>query len=246
MSNFLVNSFIEFPVAVFSPADISNLYAWYDASDTDTITESSNRVSAWENKEGTSARDINQGTGGSQPLLISGGKNSLDTIDFTGDRYVITDSALTLISSAQLTIFIVCKIPADGSTINQSMSNVSDSGGVFLTFYHEDNNTIRVSNTSGGAYVIDSPPSALSWTYATISQNGTSGFVRTNGALEVTTPTSPIGSANSFSGLCVGRYEDKANNYWNEEIGEIIIYNKILNGTEIGQVEEYLAAKWDI
>ena len=243
---FLVNSFIEFPVAVFSPADISDLYAWYDASDSSTITESSNRVSAWENKEGTTARDINQGTGGSQPLLISGSKNSLDTIDFVGDRYMITDSALTTITSAQLTIFIVCKIPVNGSTVNHTMSNVNDPVGVFHPFYHEDNNTIRISNTSGGAYVIDSPPSALSWTYATISQNGTSGFVRTNGALETTVPTSPLGSANSFAGLCVGRYEEIAGSYWNEEIGEIIIYNKILDSTEIGQVEEYLAAKWDI
>jgi hypothetical protein len=243
---FLINSFIEFPSS-FSPSNISDLYAWYDASDIDTITkDGSDRVSAWTNKEGTTARNINQSTGGSQPLWLSASKNSLDTIDFVSNRYVITDSALTLISSAQLTIFIVLKMPSNTGTINHSMSNVDTSGGVFHPFYHEDNNTIRVSNTSGGAYVIDSPPSALAWTYVTVSQNGTSGFVRTDGVLKTISPSSPLGSANSFSGLCVGRYEEVAGRYWNEEIGEIIIYNKILNATEIGQVEEYLSTKWGI
>ena len=112
--------------------------------------------------------------------------------------------------------------------------------------YKEDNNTIRVSNTSGGAYVIDNPPSLESWTYATIIANGTSGFVRTNGALEVTTPTSPSGSANAFVGLSVGRYEDIAGSYWNEKIAEIIIYDRLLTTSEIEGVESYLKVKWGL
>ena len=228
------------------PDSILDLYAWYDASDLTTITKTADRVSSWTNKEGTTARDLNQGTSGSQPLWLSANKNGLDTIDFVGSRYIRTDSALTTISAAQLTIFIVLKIPANGVTINHSMSNIDTAGGQFHPFYHEDNNTIRISNTSGGAYVIDSPPSALAWTYVTVSQNGTSGFVRTDGTLETTVPTSPTGTARDFRGLSVGRYEAIAGSYWNEEIGEIIIYDRILTSTEIDTIESYLKSKWGL
>jgi hypothetical protein len=234
------------PITTWTPSypdDISNLYAWYDANDSTTITKSSDRVSAWTNKEGTSVRDLNQGTSGSQPLWVSADKNGKDVIDFASSRYILTDANLTSVSSATTT-FIVTQIPASSVNINHSMSNRNNT--TWHPLYKEDNNSIRVSNTSGGAYVIDNPPSLESWTYATIIANGTSGFVRTNGVLETTVPTSPTGSANAFVGLSVGRYESIAGSYWNEKIAEIIIYDRLLTTSEIEGVEAYLKVKWGL
>ena len=33
---------------------------------------------------------------------------------------------------------------------------------------------------------------------------------------------------------------------WNEEVAEIIMYSRALSTSEIEQVEEYLADKWDL
>ena len=60
----------------WTPADITTL-AWYDASDTDTITESLGAVSQWDDKSGN-LRHLLQGTGSAQPSF------SVDTITFDG------------------------------------------------------------------------------------------------------------------------------------------------------------------
>ena len=230
-------------VADFSPDDISNLYAWYDASDSTTITKSADRVSAWTNKEGTSARNLNQGTGGSQPLWVSADKNGKDVINFVGDRYVLTDANLASINQPQ-TVFIVCKLPASSVLVHHTMSQRT--GSTMHPFYKEDNNSVRFSATTGGAVVINTPPTLGTWAYVTTVNNGTSGFIRTNGSLEVTTPTDPIGTGNTFEGLVVGRLQSTASRYWNDKIAEIIIYSKLLDATEIGNVESYLVTKWGL
>ena len=229
----------------FSPDDISDLYAWYDASDITTITKSLDRVSSWTNKEGTSARNLNQATGGSQPLWLSASQNGLDTIDFVSSRFILTDTNLTAIT-APITMFIVCKIPSSSATVHHSMSERIDTGGHFHTFYKETNDSIRFSNTTGGRLIISSPPSLESWNYVTVVGNDTAGFIRTNGVLEVTNPAAPTGTSGTYSGICVGRYNMQVGYYWQEEIGEIIIYDKLLNATEINEVENYLATKWGL
>jgi len=68
----------------FSPDDVDDLGAWYDASDSSTITESSNRVSKWEDEKGD--KDLVQTNTGRQPLLVEADQNDLDIINFTGSR----------------------------------------------------------------------------------------------------------------------------------------------------------------
>jgi len=246
---FLVNPFIEFPVAVFSPADISNLYAWYDASDSSTITkDGSNLVSKWENKEGTAARDIIQNTGGDKPTWLSADKNGKDVLNFVGNSFMNTASTLTLIN-APITVFIVCKVPSAAGNTQIVMSGIFDGAGedqVYHPFYVETDNTVRFSNTSGGTVQLDSTSAFGNWVYVTSISNGTGGFIRIDGSLEATDPSSPTGNANTFQGMSVGYYNVVESRWWNERIAEIVMYDKLLNGTEIGQVEEYLAAKWDI
>ena len=98
MSEVLVNPY-RYAVDGFSPTDISDLYVWYDASDETTITKDvSDRISKWENKEGTTERDLIQDTSDDQPLWISADQNGKDVIDLVDDRYFATASALSAVS----------------------------------------------------------------------------------------------------------------------------------------------------
>lgn len=66
----------------WTPLSLPNLVAWYDASDSDTITISTG-VSQWDDKSGN-GRHLAQPTGGNQPPVSSGAVNGLDAIDFEG------------------------------------------------------------------------------------------------------------------------------------------------------------------
>ena len=67
----------------FSPDDVDDLGAWYDSSDSSTITESSGRVSQWNDKKGSA--NLVQGTTGSQPLVVENDLNKSEFISGKGD-----------------------------------------------------------------------------------------------------------------------------------------------------------------
>jgi hypothetical protein len=83
----------------WSPADIATT-AWYDASDTNTITASGGAVSIWQDKSGNS-NDAAQSTGTNQPAT-GGAINGLNAIDFNpgaGTQHLTTNlEQLTTVS----------------------------------------------------------------------------------------------------------------------------------------------------
>lgn len=234
---FLINPY-RFEV-VFSPSSISNLYAWYDASDITTITKTSDRVSQWNNKEGTTARDLVQATGGSQPLWLSANKNGKDVIDFTSSRKMATSAVLTSIPQP-ITSFLVVYVPATDASVHHSITEFDESSGsTFHIFYKEDNDTLRTS--SGSADSFTDATLLNSWRYVTvISNNATASKIRVGGVEKL---SSVITGTNGFAGIRVGEYRTTGR-YWNNKIAEIIIYSKLLDATEIGNVESYLATRW--
>ena len=243
MSNIIINSYNHvIPVPV--PPTISNLYAWYDSSDSSTITKSgANRISSWTNKEGTTARDMVQAAGGTQPLWISAGKNGLNTIDFVGTKYMTTSAVLPSVS-APITTFVVCKNPTSDSNVHHTVSNLLDD--TFHVFYKETNDTWRYSYTTGGTVSFTDPALLGVWNYATSISNGTSSNISINGNLKATAPPSALGTDRGMAGLCIGTYGITPAWAWNDQISEVIIYDKLLNATEIGIIEAYIAAKWAI
>lgn len=72
--------------ASFNPATISPL-AWYDASDTSTLTVSSNKVSQW-NDKGSNGYNLTQGTSANQPKSGLTTRNGLNVVDFDGSGWM--------------------------------------------------------------------------------------------------------------------------------------------------------------
>jgi len=233
----------RFTSAAFSPTDISSLYAWYDASDLTTIDkDGSDRVSEWRNKEGTTARDFLQATGGSQPLWVDNDKNLEDVIDFGSSRYMLTAAALSAVTPP-VTTFFATQNPATSANTHHILTNHSTGGASYMPWYKESNDSWRYAYTTGGAETFTDATLLGAWSYITTISNGTSSKVRVDGTDKATTPT---GTALDMSGFSVGRYNNVGGRYWEEKIGEIIVYDKLLDATEIGQVETYLSDKWSI
>lgn len=120
-------------VDLWTPAKLTNLKAWYDASDTSTITASSNAVSQWNDKS-ANGYNISQATGAHQPTSGVDTLNGKNVITFDGNDglFNTTKSNWTFLhDGTKVLIGIVMK---PGNIANPD------------TFY-----TFMATNTSGGS-----------------------------------------------------------------------------------------------
>ncbi|MDX1602663.1 MAG: hypothetical protein R3209_06300 [Salinimicrobium sediminis] len=85
------------------------LEAWYDASDLDTITESADSVSQWDDKSGNNLH-LTQGTGSLQPQTNVKQINGLNAIEFT-QQWMSTSSNPFGANVVDAEIFFVLKCP---------------------------------------------------------------------------------------------------------------------------------------
>ena len=67
---------------LWTPDSLADLRAWYDASDTSTVTESSNLITAWNDKSGGGYHL--SASGGARPTYTSGGLDGKHVVTFNG------------------------------------------------------------------------------------------------------------------------------------------------------------------
>ena len=224
--------------AAFSPTDISDLFAWYDASDIDTITKSgANVVSNWANKEGTSSRDLDDGN--ADPLWVSADRNGLDVINFASNKFLETSSAWSAISQPN-TIFFVLLTP-NGLSTNQDwlFTQHKDESGDSHALVVGDGTNYKWDMRGGALITFTDAAVCGNWQYITMVYNNLSSDIRFGGVSKATGDA----SGNDFSGLTMASYEG-GSNFANTKYGEFIVYDKLLTSGEISQVEDYLSEKW--
>ena len=89
----------------FSPASLSGLSLWLDASDESTITESGGAVSQWDDKSGNGHHATS--TGAARPVTGSRTENGLNVLDLDGSNHFLDlPSALYGISADDNTVII--------------------------------------------------------------------------------------------------------------------------------------------
>ncbi len=102
----------------FSPADISGLVLWLDASDASTITETAGAVSQWDDKSGED-NHATQTTEALKPTTNSNTLNGRNVLTFSADRLDVPKP------SGTTDIFIVFH------TTDSTYLHMSDGGGKF-------------------------------------------------------------------------------------------------------------------
>lgn len=212
------------------PLTINNLALWLDASDTDTITESSGLISQINDKSGNNKNAT--ASGSVRPTLVSSVLNGRSIMRFdSSDDYLNIGSAVTY-----RTVFVVAK--SDDTVF-------SDYPGIIGDFTGTSPNNGHVLNGIDGTTKLGSATS----NYASAYRNGTSipgstghDFSPLNefwvGAFELssamTNTTSAIGMVNGGA------------RYWDGDIAEVIAYSTTLSNTDRALVEAYLSTKWGI
>ena len=233
----------------FSPTQIAGLQAWWDASDSSTITSSSSAVSQWRDKSGN-ARHLAQATGSKQPLTATDSINGLNVLKFDGVDDIMTTSSF-IYGLGACTVFVVCKgasqgsdhrIVAEGSTGSTTpMYCPLGNGATTVTrerFFIRDNASTQTT-AEGTAVFLDSVPKI-----SCFKDTGSAVTLYLNSTSDATV-ASYTRSTTTLDTLAIGALKRTTESNWFVgDIAEIIVYNTALSDANRDLVETYLYAKW--
>lgn len=246
----------------FTPASIANLKAWYDASDTGTITVSGNDVTQWNDKS-ANAYNLTQGTANKRPQSGTRTQNGKNAVDFVDSNDVVAAATAAnwafLNNTGGSTYFfvIVCDASAAYRLLYDTSGTSSSYVGNYLYVTSSDTLQIVVFRGVGGTNAVNqittqtaTDGTASYWSFLSDPNNGTASNrmkIWKNGANPINTNASSDAPSNSNPQypLNLGGQNTLSESF-NGLICEVIFYSGLLSDTDRGKVETYLAAKWGI
>jgi hypothetical protein len=244
----------------FSPADIANLQAWYDAADTATISVSGTAVTQWNDKS-ANGYNVTQGTGARRPTSGVNTQNGKNVISFDGNDLLqaATASNWTFINNATgATIFFA--IYFNASAVENTVLATAFSSAHTGFFSSKSGSDILVglvyrgvASTETSVLVSGSLPdnSAKYVSMVLDNANATAAnrlIFKINGGSNITgnTSTASLSTSAPFQPLIIGAYDSAGSGGLNGNVCEVIIYSGQLAAGDITAVNSYLASKWAI
>lgn len=218
--------------SAFLPSSLSGLALWLDASDATTFTTSSGLVTQWRDKSG----NVNHAaqSGAARPAYNAHTINALPTVTFdASSTYLNLSSA---ISDNGVTLFAVASFNGLSST-GPFIGVPSGFGDTYFGIYGSIN-TYFIYNDAGNNASTTLARSATAKNYcATTGLNNLSLFV--DGTSLVSGASGAFSSNYSQIGARVVGSEHLDGN-----LGEFLLYNRVLTTPERGQVNAYIRSKW--
>ncbi|MEM6602522.1 MAG: LamG-like jellyroll fold domain-containing protein [Pseudomonadota bacterium] len=213
--------------------------AWYDASDIDSITHTSNSVSQWNDKSGNNNHAI-QATSESRPLTNTDKQNNFNVLTFDGvnDFLSLPAGAINILGGA----YTVIAVARDNTTVNRRIVNFANSGTIAGLRYKTGAGTVEFSSGSFNG-VSGSGFTRSDYNVIVGRREGTTLGVSVNGGAEVTNSLATDAMATSGA---IGRFSESNADPLSGTIGEIIIYNRSLTPSEISAIVSSLKKKWGI
>jgi hypothetical protein len=221
-----------------NPAALPNLALWLDASDTSTITHTSNAVSQWSDKSGNS-NHATQSTSGSKPLFDT---NQI-LFDGSNDSLTLAHGVVPDSNQASM-VFLVANCDAtsgnDGFITNGRFTSAQSfsyrtNGTSQVTWYSWGNDLVGVSSTSNSPLKVHALELSVTGNTFKIYHDGT-----LKGTKSSFTGTANAGSETGFLG------RTSTNEYLEGSIKEVIISKQEPSDSVRKSVEGYLAHKWGL
>lgn len=223
----------------FSPASISGLVAWYDAS-TLGLTDASS-ISAWTDLSGNgqtmtaagSARPTFHSTGGN---LING--RSVATFDGSANR-MATSSAVTTVTT-NWSIFLVCTVTGFGGVgVCPIFNGSGGSNGWGIAGCTAG--TTKPGWLAGGIAwePVTNAISIATHLYELVYTSSASMWIdAVSDAPGTTTPNTPT------TATYLGSHD--GSNFWPGSIGEVVVYSAAVSSGNRALLESYFNTKWGV
>lgn len=246
-----VSSWLNPTPALLSP------YAWYDAADTSTITESGGFVSQWNDISGN-GRNVSQASGTSQPVTGSSTLNGLNTILFDGSNDVLNYTTPNVADFTSLSFFCVARINSYANLIPRIVE-ISSASGVGRIWDSRDDspndNRIQliISRSADTSFISPNGivtlgswfQSNITWRGGLTVENYVGRFINNEYFGSFGTTGSGAATSTASNILRVGN-SSAGTRSWPGEIAELIIFNRSLELSEILLVERYFNQKWGV
>lgn len=205
---------------------------WQDSARTTPAVADADPVGAWDDKSGLGINAL-QATAGLRPLYKTGIQNGRPAIRFDGTDDFLATAAFSADLVQPHTTFLVFKFTStatrfmtDGIAAAKRGAGLYRNGANFDWFAGLDTN-LGAADTS--------------WHVAYFVSNGASSIYRFDAGVEGTIDP----GTNLLSGLTLGASYDGSLPV-EGDMGELIIYNRVLSTNERIAVERYLGQKWGI
>lgn len=248
----------------FTPASVSGLQLWLDASASDTLYDATSggslvaadgAVARWEDKS-SNGRHFTQSSSGSRPLRKTSQQNGKDTLLFDGTNDVLLgpDFGDYLQSGQAATVFMVMKASSTGRRHELINKQNVLAGWRFLiesdnkaTLFCDSDASNRTTVAASTATTV-SGYTLLAWRASGGSLTSSASMFRNGASISTATTGSVASVPDTSEVMAIGAAY--ANNTifdsLNGNIGEVIIYNAALSDTDRAAVESYLMTKWGI
>lgn len=207
-----------------------------DASDA-AITADGTAVKTWQDQSGNT-RHVTQGTAGARPLYKTAIQNGKPVIRFDG-----TDDQLQIASTGIMTALPLTILVAAASATTATVRRVITNGRYGFACGAASQ---KLRFTIFG--VADKDSAAAIWvanTFEQVSLTFDSSRVVTiwrNGVNTDTLAAAASDSGNAVGTLSIG--SAGGSEFWNLDIGEILVYSGTLSSTDRAAAEAYLKARW--
>jgi hypothetical protein len=263
----LVSVNVEFPAGIGSPGGSSpeelwtpdniTTAAWYDYSDSSTLTLVSGAISQVNDKSGNARTGV-QTTASKRPALQSSIQNGLDVArhDGAGDLIDFISTSAGIARNIQgLSIFSVFNRTGGdsiGLVYNASSGSATTSIRSCIGYDNPSTATFgagrRLDSDSGQSHI---GPTASGWLIGSAEYDyanaelyvGTDGVVSARGGFQTAGSTSDTNSLSVVSGSIDTTIPA---NRFGGDVGEIIVVQEILSVDDRQRVEGYLAHKWGL
>lgn len=221
-----------------TPQTMSGNILWLDAQDPSTITSSSNLVSLWRDKSNRRNNAV-QGTAVNQPSINVNTISGLPAISFNGLNSVLTGN-LAGFSGQPYSIF----------TVGQRRSSAAfnyffSSSAMSVNLGWRADNVIYHQMFGGAVNTISAIATPVYTTPTPIILAGTQSSTTRNTYLNSITSAVTDTFANdnaTATQFSLGFF----NLYASIDLGEIIIFNRVLSDEERTKIIRYLSKKWGI
>lgn len=269
---FVTSSFVKSffagnrPLTITSASQLPNLEVWYDASQSlsstfnSGIITSGTEVTSWHNAGGLTSHDWNS-TGGKRPEWFSNIKNGYGVVRYNNSPSG-TPTGEDADTNELLSINPVAYLQSLGNTtmfiVYRSLSTSSGTRIITTTntsgFKFGQNGTTYIGGHAAATWTVDTLTVDTNFHHAgfifdgSLTGNANRFKARIDGADTTLTFTGTVGTATnaSASNFYGGTDTDGNSNFYIGDIGELLIWTRTLNTSEILAVEDYLSNKWAI